>query len=198
MTCLSMNAELLGHFSRSIKRYALFFSAAISLPWFVATPIQAADLREVDKVEGWSIVFDPAGDGACYARGTYGSNTSLSVGKIAPSATWVAMVSNSTLNPVQIDASYEIRYVFDKKYIWSEKAVGVQNGLRSNDMSDEFADDFARASALELFYSGRTLDAFKLLGTRAAVAAINQCYVFHTRKAAPYAASEPIETNPSP
>ena len=42
------------------------------------------------------------------------------------------------------------------------------------------------------------LNSFKLSGTRAAVAAINQCYITHARKTAPYAASESNEPQGSP
>jgi hypothetical protein len=156
------------------------------------------DQPKVDAIEGWSVIYDPAGEGACYARETFGRDTSITVGKLTSSGNWVAEVSNPIFNPIQAGASYEIRYVFDKKYVWSENAVATPNGLRLEVIDEEFVDDFARASALRLFFQGRNVDSFKLSGTRAAVAAINQCYVTHARKTAPYAASEPSEPEESP
>ena len=167
---------------------------AIALLWFLVAPIQAAEFREVEKVDGWSVIYDAAGEGTCYARGTYGKETVLTLGKIAPAATWFAVVSNPAFGPIQTGASYEIRYVFGSKYAWSQTPIGTREGLRSDDIGDEFVDDFARATSMKLLFQGRSVDSFKLPGTRAAVAAINQCYVSHARKTAPYAASEPSET----
>jgi len=167
------------------------YGAAIALCLFVTAPAHASDQPGAEESEGWSVNYDPAGEGTCYARETFGRDTSITVGKLTSNGNWVAEVSNPTFNPIQAGASYEIRYVFDKKYVWSEIAVATQTGLRLDVIDEEFVDDFARASALKLFFQGRNVDSFKLSGTRAAVAAINQCYVTHARKTAPYAASKP-------
>jgi hypothetical protein len=195
MTCL---VEPPGPASRFMKHQLPCYGATIALFLSVAASAQALDQRKVDAIEGWSVSYDPAGQGACYARQTNGRNTSITVGKLMSSGNWVAEVSNPTFNPIQSGALYEIRYVFDKKYVWSENAIGTENGLRLDVIDEEFVDDFARASTLKLFFQGRDVDSFKLAGTRAAVAAINQCYVTHARKTAPYAASEPGEPEESP
>ena len=110
-----MHTELTAGLSCYPKDHVQFLSAAIVLFWLVGTPAHASDQREVDKVEGWSVIHDPTGNGSCYAKRTYGNETSLSIGKIAPHATWAAIVSNSTWSPIQTGTFYEIRYVFDKK-----------------------------------------------------------------------------------
>src|SRR5262245_27220363 len=79
-----------------------------------------------------------------------------------------------------------------------ERFCTLPDGLRSADIGEEFVDDFARASSLRLFVSGQEVDSFKLAGTRGAVEAINQCYVFHMRRTAPYAGSGGIEQRSSP
>jgi len=172
--------------------------AALALCLSVAAPAQAVDQTDADAPEGWSVFHDPSGYGACYAREALGRGTSLTVGKLTASGNWVAELSSPALGPIQAGAFYEIRYVFDKKFVWVEKAVGTQNALRLDVIDEEFVDDFARASTLKLSIQGRDVDSFKLSGTRAAVAAINQCYVTHARKTAPYAASEPEEAQGSP
>jgi hypothetical protein len=184
--------------SRSLRRHSLSYGAAVVLFLSVAAPAQALDQTDAEASEGWSVFHDPSGYGACYARETFGRGTSLTVGKLTASGNWVAEVSNPTFNPIQTGSFYEIRYVFDKKFVWSEKAIGTERGLRLDVIDEEFVDDFARASTLKLFFQGRNVDSFKLSGTRAAVAAINQCYVTHARKTAPYAASEPDEPQGSP
>lgn len=162
-----------------------------------APPAYASDVREVGKVDGWSIIHDPAGEGACYAKGQFGK-TALTYGMIAPHAAWTAVVANPALGQVLAGAAYEIRYVFGAKYVWTEKAIGTPDGLRSDEIGDEFVDDFARASSMKLVFQGQTIDSFKLLGNRDAVAAINQCYVTFVNGATQYAPSEPSEARQSP
>ncbi|MFO0990498.1 MAG: hypothetical protein U1E67_01020 [Hyphomicrobiales bacterium] len=193
MASPSMNTNWPGNTTRSMRHHVLSCGAVIALLWSLIVPLQATETREVEKIEAWSVFYDAAGEGACYAKGTYGKETSFTLGKIAPAATWFAVVSNPAFGPIQIGTSYEIRYVFGSKYAWAETPIGTQDGLRSDDIGDEFVDDFARASSMKLLFQGRSIDSFKLPGTRAAVAAINQCYVSHARKTAPYAASEPSE-----
>ena len=181
-----------------MNHHVLIRCAIFALFWPLVAPVHASGSREVGAVEGWSIIHDPAGDGACYAKGEYGKETRLTLGKIAPRATWSAVVSNAALEKIEVGAPYEIRFVFGTKYVWSEKAIGTQDGLRSDDIGEEFVDDFARASSVKLFIQDQSIDSFKLRGTRDAVAAINQCYVTYTRRAAPYAPSESTEALQSP
>ncbi len=119
------------------------------------------------------------------------------MGIVAPAATWFAVVSNAALDPIKVGALDEIRYVFGTKYVWTEKTIGTPDGLRSEEIGDEFVDDFARASSLKLVYRGKHIDTLKLVGARDVIAAINQCYVTYTSKAAPYAPPESTEARQS-
>ena len=151
MTCL---VETPGPASRFIKHHLPCHGAAIAFFLSVAAPAHALDQPNAEVFEGWSVIHDPAGYGVCYARETFGRGTSITVGKLTSSGNWVAEISNPTLNPIEAGAFYEIRYVFDKKYTWSENAVGTEGGLRLDVIDEEFVDDFARASALTLFFEG--------------------------------------------
>jgi hypothetical protein len=176
-----------------MKHEALSWIPAFAVLGIIGSPADASDMREVGKVDGWSIVHDAAGEGACYAKGTFGKETALTFGMVASNAAWIAVVSNPALGQIQACAAYEIRYVFGAKYVWSENAIGTPDGLRTEDIGEEFVDDFARASAMKLVFQGQTIDSFKLVGNRDAVAAINQCYVTFMHGATRYAPSEPAE-----
>ena len=176
-----------------MKHEALSWIPFFAVLGILSAPACASEMREVGKVDGWSIIHDPAGEGACYAKGKFGKETALTFGMVASNAGWIAVVSNPALGQIQAGADYEIRYVFGTKYVWSEKAIGTPDGLRSEGIGEEFVDDFARASAMKLVFQGKTIDSFKLTGNRDAVAALNQCYVTFMHGATRYAPSEPAE-----
>jgi hypothetical protein len=176
-----------------MKHEALIWVLGFAVLGTLCAPAYASEMREVGKVDGWSIFHDPAAQGACYAKGTFGKETALTFGLVASNARWIAVVSNPALGQIQTGADTEIRYVFGTKYVWSEKAIGTADGLRSEGIGEEFVDDFARASAMKLVFQGKTIDSFKLTGNRDAVAAINQCYVTFMSGATRYAPSEPAE-----
>ena len=176
-----------------MKHEALRWFPVFAVIGVLVAPAYASVVREVGKVDGWSIIHDPAAEGACYAKAKFGKETALTYGMIAPNAGWIAVVSNPAMGQIQVGADYEIRYVFGTKYVWSKKAIGTPDGLRSDDIGDEFVDDFARASSMKLVFQGQTIDSFKLIGNHDAVAAINQCYVAFMRGTNRYAPSEPAE-----
>jgi hypothetical protein len=164
----------------------------------LVAPAYAAEVREVGKVEGWSIIHDPAGEGACYAKGTFGKETALTFGMSAPDAAWMAVVSNPALGQLPAGSVHEIRYVFGTKYVWSETALATPEGMRSGEIGEEFVDDFARASSMKLVFQGQTIDSFKLAGNRDVVAAIRQCYVTYMQGVSRYVPDEPAEARQSP
>jgi hypothetical protein len=176
-----------------MKHEALSWFPAFAVLGILIAPAHASDMREVGKVDVWSIIHDPAGEGACYAKAKFGNETALTFGVAASNEGWIAIASNPALGQIQAGADYEIRYVFGSKYVWSEKAIGTPDGLRSEGIGEEFVDDFARASSMKLVFQGQTIDSFKLTGNRDAVAAVNQCYVTFMHGATRYAPPEPAE-----
>lgn len=176
-----------------MKHEALICVLGFAVLGSLAAPANASEMREVGKVDGWSIFHDPAGQGACYAKGTFGKETALTFGVVASNEGWIAVVSNPAFGQLETGAETEIRYVFGTKYVWSEKAIGTPDGLRSEGIGEEFVDDFARASAMKLVIDGKIIDSFKLTGNRDAVAAINQCYVTFMSGATRYVPSEAAE-----
>ncbi|WP_425416497.1 hypothetical protein [Oricola indica] len=169
---------------------ALLISTTFVAGQASAQPSAGPNLQLIESTRAWEFFYDSSDDGACFATASYKSGTRFFIGKFGTTGDWSIMMTNDKWASIKPDQTYDMKYVFDGRRTWTGEDVGIENGLKSVGLRDDFIEDYARSSRLEVFFGDTKIDDFSLKGTRAATNAVKQCFDTRMKKVDPFATAE--------
>ena len=144
------------------------------------------------EFKNWTIVHDTQNPQSCLAGAKYQNGTIFDIGMVAPNGAWSLEISNPKWKSIEPGQSYEITYIFDQRRSWTGEDNGIENGLRSNNIKEEFVRDYARSSSLQIMFNGNEIDRFSLRGTRKATDAVKECFKQRIKKKDPFTSDDPF------
>lgn len=175
----------------------------VSAFFYLMTTLTAlADFKFLKEVRGWSIVLNDAIDEqSCRASASYRNGVTLIFGLFNEQKEWRLLVSNDDWKSIVEGEQYEIEYIFDRKTRWLGDDVGVENGLLSTGLKEKFIDNLASANLLQITFKGKEIARLSLVGTKASIIAVLECYETFIAKKDPFATDDPFAStvkNPKP
>ena len=131
------------------------------------------------EVGGWDIMVDPTIGNGCFAFSAYERGSLVRIGIDKADGKIYLVFGNSNWRAMEVGKGYRLEFVFDgySRYTGdvTVKEMSGYTFLSHNNISVEFARDFANRNGLEILWGNRSLLKISLSNTAAAISAIVRC-----------------------
>ncbi|MCP3972159.1 MAG: hypothetical protein GY717_17915 [Rhodobacteraceae bacterium] len=146
-----------------------------------ASGVTAQDAVFWKSVGNWDVSIDPTIGNGCYALVSWDGGTTLRIGRNPEVQNFYLLIGNKKWSSLRADKSYEISIRFGNRSPWEVSANGFQFNpgemvyLHAQSTKMGFIREFQRALNMRISYDGNEIDNLKLVGSRKAWDAVEQC-----------------------